>query len=61
MYKDVSTFRDVPSFTLDQISHFFEHYKDLEAGKWVRIDGWHGPEEAKEEIISSLKRYEDSK
>ena len=56
MYKNVTTFRDIPAFTLDQIAHFFEHYKDLEAGKWVRIDGWEGPEEAKEEIVSSFKR-----
>ncbi len=33
------------------IEHFFEHYKDLEPGKWVKIKGWEGPEEAKREIV----------
>jgi hypothetical protein len=40
-----------------QIAHFFEHYKDLEAGKWVRLAGWVGPEEAKREIVESVDRY----
>ena len=42
---------------LAQIAHFFEHYKDLEAGKWVRLSGWVGPEEAKREIVESVDRY----
>lgn len=37
--------------------HFFEHYKDLEPGRWVRIDGWYDVEEAKKEIMESLERY----
>lgn len=56
-YNRVSTFRDLPESKLAKIAHFFEHYKDLEAGKWVRIDGWYGPEEAKEEIAGSIERY----
>ena len=43
---------------LDQISHFFEHYKDLENNKWVKIDGWFGLEEARKEIISSVERFQ---
>jgi inorganic pyrophosphatase len=42
---------------LQQIQHFFEHYKDLEKGKWVKIDGWYGPDEAKAEILSGVENY----
>lgn len=40
MYRDVQTQADLPSLLLDQIAHFFEHYKDLEAGKFVKVNGW---------------------
>jgi inorganic pyrophosphatase len=43
---------------LGRIQHFFEHYKDLEAGKWVKVSGWEGPEAAKAEIMASAARYE---
>lgn len=55
-YKDVKTHADVSPHLLDAISHFFEHYKDLEEGKWVKVDGWVGPDEAKEEILKSVDR-----
>ncbi|HEY5761867.1 MAG TPA: inorganic diphosphatase, partial [Rhodocyclaceae bacterium] len=61
MYRDVDSPRDLPQIVLDQISHFFEHYKDLEPGKFVRIKGWFGPEEAKQEIMDGVKRYNSSK
>jgi inorganic pyrophosphatase len=48
---------DMPKLLLDQISHFFEHYKDLDEGKWVRVEGWAGVEEAKREIMSSVELY----
>jgi inorganic pyrophosphatase len=57
LYRGVSSFRDLPESLLGQIAHFFDHYKDLEAGKWVKIDGWLGPEEAKAEILASVERY----
>ncbi|GAB1258938.1 inorganic diphosphatase [Aurantivibrio plasticivorans] len=60
LYRDVESVRQLPDITLDQISHFFEHYKDLEKGKWVKIDGWDGPITAREEIMDSIKRYEES-
>ncbi len=60
LYTNVATVRDLPSITLDQIAHFFEHYKDLEKGKWVKIEGWEGPEEAKREINESVERYQTS-
>lgn len=47
----------VPQSLLDQISHFFEHYKDLESGKWVKIDGWTNAESAKKEIMASIERF----
>ena len=49
---------DLPEIKLDQISHFFEHYKDLEKGKWVKIEGWADAAAAKKEIEDSVKNYE---
>lgn len=40
IYDNVQEATDLPQFTLDQIKHFFEHYKDLEAGKWVKVESW---------------------
>ena len=48
---------DVPEIRLKQMQHFFEHYKDLEAGKWVKVIGWVGIDAAHAEILSGLKRY----
>lgn len=61
MYRDISSVREMPRPLLDSISHFFEHYKDLEDGKWVRIEGWLGTEEAKEEIMQSIERFNNAK
>ena len=55
----MNSVRDLPRSLLDSISHFFDHYKDLEPGKWVKIDGWVDVEEAKHEILESIKRYND--
>ncbi len=60
LYAEVNNFRDMPAELLARISHFFEHYKDLEPGKWVKIEGWFGTEEAKDEITSSIKRFQDA-
>jgi inorganic pyrophosphatase len=38
----------------DQIEHFFTYYKDLDEGKWVKIDGWGNAEEAKQELFSPI-------
>ena len=57
MYTGISDVNDLPGSLLDSISHFFDHYKDLEAGKWVQIDGWVGIEEAKHEILNSIERH----
>ena len=59
LYAHMDTVRDLPRALLDSISHFFDHYKDLEPGKWVKIDGWVEAEEAKREILESIQRYKD--
>jgi inorganic pyrophosphatase len=61
LYRQIASPRDLPEATLNQISHFFEHYKDLEAGKWVKVLGWVGPEEAKKEILDGVERYKKAK
>ena len=48
---------DLNELRLQQIQHFFEHYKDLEKGKWVKVEGWVGPEEAKQEILNGITAY----
>lgn len=52
---------DVSEFELNAISHFFEHYKDLEPGKWVKVLGWGGPEDAATEIVDGLERFQAAK
>ena len=49
---------DMNPLRLNQIQHFFEHYKDLEPGKWVKIKGWEGPEVAHQEILTGIDRYQ---
>jgi inorganic pyrophosphatase len=58
LYRHVKTPRDLPPMQLAQIAHFFEHYKDLEPGKWVKLAGWLGPAAARKEILDSIKRYQ---
>jgi len=58
LYNDVKSYKDIPEITLNQISHFFEHYKDLEAGKWVKIEGWADIDSAAKEILESVARYD---
>ncbi len=56
MYADVETHTDLPQIILDEIAHFFQHYKDLEKGKWVKITGWEGAEKAKQLIMEGVER-----
>ena len=58
LYKDVQDISDLPELTLNQISHFFQHYKDLEPGKWVKIEGWGNAEEARKEINDAVANYQ---
>lgn len=57
LYKSVKSVQDLPTLILAQIAHFFEHYKDLEPGKWVKVGNWTDVEEAKAEIMASVARY----
>jgi len=61
LYRAVQTARDLPEITLAQIAHFFQHYKDLERGKWVKVIGWVGAEEAKREILGGVAAYRRAK
>ena len=60
LYRKITSHTDLPELVLSQISHFFAHYKDLEIGKWVKIDGWVGVKEAKAEILSGVKCYKSA-
>ena len=51
---------DLNPMRLKTIAHFFEHYKDLEVGKWVKIVGWEGPESAKQEIVDGMRNYQEA-
>ncbi|HEY4044282.1 MAG TPA: inorganic diphosphatase [Rhodopila sp.] len=55
-YVNVHNFTDLPSITLEQIQHFFEHYKDLEPNKWVKLLGWGDAAEAKALIVEAIER-----
>ena len=54
-YLHVQNHTDLPQITLEQIRHFFEHYKDLEPGKWARILGWDGPAAARRMIREAIE------
>lgn len=54
IYRDIKEATDLPELLLSQIAHFFEHYKDLEKGKWVKIKGWADAASAKAEIEKSV-------
>ena len=56
MYKNIKTLDDIPELLRQQIVHFFEHYKDLEKGKWVKVQGWEDAEAAKKEIVDGVAR-----
>jgi inorganic pyrophosphatase len=55
-YEKILTFTDLPEITLQQIQHFFEHYKDLEPNKWVRVLGWGGADEAQQLVVEAIDR-----
>lgn len=60
-YEKVREHTDLPEISLKQIEHFFQHYKDLEPGKWVKIGEWGGSEHARRLIVEAIERYEASK
>ncbi len=59
-YRSAKNMGDIQPMLLDQIAHFFEHYKDLDEGKWVRVEGWGDIDDAKEEIMSSVAMYKEA-
>jgi len=59
LYDDIHSPKDFHDDTISQITHFFEQYKALESGKWVKVESWVDKEEAYAEIIESIERYND--
>ena len=59
-FDNIESYEQMSKTLLSRIAHFFQHYKDLDSGKWVKIDGWDGPEEAKAEVMRSVERYHNS-
>lgn len=57
LYNDIHDIDDVPQLLKDQIAHFFENYKDLEKGKWVKVEGWENADAAREAIMKSAAAY----
>ena len=57
IYANIKDINDLPSLLRQQIKHFFEHYKDLEPNKWVKVDGFEGIDAAKEDIKKSIQHY----
>jgi inorganic pyrophosphatase len=55
IYDDVKDVEDLPELLKSQIKHFFERYKELEAGKWVKVEGWADAATAKAEIVSAFE------
>ena len=55
-YENIHDFSDLPNITRDQINHFFEHYKDLEPGKWVKVENWGDADRAKQMIVEAIER-----
>jgi inorganic pyrophosphatase len=60
IYRGINDIDQIPELTLNQIEHFFSHYKDLEPNKWVKIQGWENAEAAKKELVDSVTRYEEA-
>lgn len=58
-YADVQDYREMPDILLNQIAHFFAHYKDLEEGKWVKLKGWGDAARAAELIEAAIAAYQD--
>ncbi len=60
IYRDWQKPEDLPAEYLLRIQHFFEHYKDLEKGKWVKVKGWDGPDAARQEISQGITRHQQA-
>ena len=60
-YSNIKSLDDIHELQLQQIAHFFEHYKDLEKGKWVKVNGWEGMDAARKEVMEGVQRFNDAK
>jgi inorganic pyrophosphatase len=60
-YDKVQNYSDLPDITLHQIQHFFEHYKDLEPKKWVKVLRWGDADEARKLILEGIERAKKAK
>ena len=60
-YENVHNYLDLPDITIQQIEHFFQHYKDLEPGKWVKVLGWGNAIEAEQMILEGIERARAAK
>lgn len=60
LYDNIKSYKDLPEIQIKQIAHFFERYKDLEAGKWVKVEGWGDVDDAKQEILDSIENYKNA-
>ncbi len=56
-YDNITSYKHVRHTLLDQIAHFFQHYKDLEPGKWTKLDGWHDVDVAERLILEGIARH----
>jgi inorganic pyrophosphatase len=59
-YVGVLNYTQLPAISLEQIEHFFAHYKDLEPGKWVKILGWGDVDEARAMIVEAIARAKNA-
>lgn len=59
LFDNIKSYKDLPEIQIKQIAHFFERYKDLEEGKWVRVDGWEDADAAKKEIIDAIALHNE--
>jgi inorganic pyrophosphatase len=60
LYDGIKTHADLPPLFCQQVQHFFEHYKDLEKGKWVKILSWDGPDVAQSLVTDAMKRFQEN-
>ncbi len=60
-WDNIKDINDLPAIIKEKIAHFFEHYKELERGKWVKVIGWDGREAALKRIEEAIRRYNESK
>ena len=59
-YRDITSHEQLPHNLINTIEHFFRHYKDLDEGKWVKLDGWDNADAAKQEVLDCIKRYQET-